>query len=109
MGTRIVLTVLDEEHRPYMGTFDSDEIFYPRTYPNGALKEDEHDFLIAMARNCTKVWLPADSHRQPIGCTPFWIIEAVWVQLEPGPGCYYKFEFHPPLEVERDVTALQGV
>ncbi len=31
MGTRIVLTVLDEEHRPYMGTFDSDEIFYPRT------------------------------------------------------------------------------
>ena len=92
-----------------MGSFDSDETFYPRTYPNGALEESEHDFLIQMARDCTKLWLPADSIRQPILCVPFWLIEAVWAQIEAGPGSYYKFTFNPPLKVESDVTSLQGV
>jgi hypothetical protein len=109
MCTRIILTVLDGEGRPYIGVFDSDESFYPKTYPNGALMEEEHDFLIGMARECKKVWLPADSHRQPIGCIPFGIIEAVWAQLEAGPGCYYKFIFKPPLEIEYDGATLQGV
>jgi hypothetical protein len=100
MATRIVLTVLDEKNRPYMGVFDSNETFYPRTYENGALKEDEHDFLISLAGTATKTWLPADSHRDPLGCVPFWIMEASWAQLDSGPGCYYKFTFNPPLEIQ---------
>jgi hypothetical protein len=102
MGTRIILTVLDEANRPYMSVFDSNEVFYPRVYSNGALREDEYDFLIAMARHSTKTWLPVDSARQPLGCIPFWIIEAVWAQLELIPGCYYKFKFNPPLEIAHD-------
>lgn len=101
MATRIILTVLDDKKRPYMGVFDSDETFYPRTYENGALDESEYDFLIQMARDSKKVWLPADSHRDPIGCFPLWIIEVVWAKLEAGPKCYYKFTFNPPLEVWR--------
>ena len=107
MVTRIILTVLDDRKLPYMGVFDSDETFYPKTYPNGALMEEEHDFLIQLARDCKKLWLPADNHRQPIGCVPFWLDEAVWAQLEAGAGCYYKFQFRPPLEIENDAP-LQG-
>ena len=111
MGTRIILTVLDEEKRPYMGVFDSDENLYPKLYPNGALKDEEHDFLIQMARHCQKIWLPADNARQPMGCVPFWLWEAVWAQLDAGKNCYYKFTFKPPLEINYDVgpAQLQGV
>jgi hypothetical protein len=101
LPTRIILTVLDNKMRPYMGVFDSGETFYPRTYENGALKEDEYDFLLCLAGESKKAWLPVDSHRDPIDCVPLWLWEVVWAQLEAGPGCYYKFP--------HDAASLQGV
>ena len=101
--TRIILTALSEQKLPYIGVFDHSETFYPRTHENGALKEEEYGFLIAMARlavSTGKVWLPADSHRDTPGCfVPYWLTEAIWAGLDAGPRCYYKFTFNPPLEI----------
>ena len=108
LPTRIVLTVLDDKMRQYMGVFDSGETFYPRTYENGVLKEDEYDFLLCLAGESKKAWLPVDSHHS-IDCVPRWLWEVVWAQLEAGPGCYYKFTFSPPLEIQNDAAPLQGV
>ena len=91
-----------------MGVFDSGETFYPRTYENGVLKEDEYDFLLCLAGESKKAWLPVDSHHS-IDCVPRWLWEVVWAQLEAGPGCYYKFTFSPPLEIQNDAAPLQGV
>ena len=99
MTTRIILTVWDAEKRPYMGTFDFDKSFHPRTYENGSLKEEEHEFLIELACVVPKVWFPMD-HKYPPDCIPVCIWEAVWAQLEAGMRSYYKFTFNPPLETQ---------
>lgn len=103
MATRIFLTVLSNENRLYKGVFEPEKDCWPCLYENGALHEFEHDFLVNLARNVINVWLPYD-HEASEYCVPCWLTEAAWTQLEAGPGCYYKFEFNPPLEIKRDAT-----